>query len=218
MPLEFMSVQVGRKKIYGVIHWPKEVPAPLVIGSHGLFSSKESSKFILLGEGFSEEGIAFLRYDHQGCGESEGELVGDPLLRLKDLESIFEFAIAHPLVKKESIGLFGSSLGGFISILKGAKDPRVKAVVLLATPLSLKGLKGVRKVDAKEEMRKVKNVLIIHGTQDEIVPFSEAQTLFELAQEPKKLVPLPEADHRISNPEDRLKVVRLSLDWFKRFL
>jgi len=218
MPLEFMSVKVGRKKIYGVIHWPKEVPAPLVIGSHGLFSSKESSKFILLGERFSEEGIAFLRYDHQGCGESEGELVGDPRSRFKDLESIFEFVMAHPLAKKESVGLFGSSLGGFISILKGAKDPRVKALVLLATPLSLKGLKGAKALDIKEEIRKVKNTLIIHGTQDEVVPFSEAQRLFELAQEPKKFAPLPGADHRISAPEDRLKVVKLSLDWFKNFL
>ncbi len=218
MPIEFMKVRVGRKTIYGIIHWPKQVPAALVIGSHGLYSSKESGKFVLLGEKFSEEGIAFLRYDHQGCGESEGELVGDPLLRLKDLESIFEFAIAHPLVKKESIGLFGSSLGGFISVLKGAKDPRVKALVLLATPLSLKGLKGVRKVDLKEKIGKLKNTLIIHGTQDEVVPFHEAQRLFELAQEPKKFVPLPGADHRISDPEDRLKVVKLSLEWFKNFL
>jgi len=218
MPLEFMSVRVGRRRIYGVIHWPKEVPASLVIGSHGLFSSKESSKFILLGEKFSQEGIAFLRYDHQGCGESEGELTADPRSRLRDLESVFEFVMSHPLVKKESVGLFGSSLGGFISILKGAKDPRVKAVVLLATPLSLKGLKGRRETDVKEAIGKVKNPLIIHGTQDEVVPFSEAERLFELAQEPKRFVPLPGADHRISNPEDRLKVAQLSLEWFKNFL
>lgn len=229
MPIEFMSVLSDGIKLYGVIHWPKEVPSPLVIGSHGLLSSKDSEKFVLLGEMFSEEGIAFLRYDHRGCGESEGELRDTtPTSRLRDLEAVFDFAMGHPLVRKDRIGLLGSSLGGFISILKAASDPRIRAVVLWATPALLKGevdaplnpafFEDARRYDARQAIARVTHCLILHGTEDELVPFSDAEELYAHAREPKQLVLFPGGDHRFSDPQMRIRAARLSLDWFKRFL
>lgn len=229
MPLEFMRVVVDGQKVYGVIHWPKEVPAPLVIGSHGLFSSKESEKFVLLGELFSQGGIAFLRYDHRGCGESEGDIRKTTVSgRLEDLEAVFSFALEHPFVLKDRIGLLGSSLGGFISVIKASRDPRVKALCLWATPASLRGeveepldpafYEDARRWDAIEAIRRVKNCLILHGTADEVVPFEDAQRLYAAAQDPKELVAFEGGDHRFSDPESRLRAARLSLDWFRRLL
>jgi len=229
MPLEFMSVVVEGQKVYGVIHWPKRVPAPLVIGSHGLFSSKESDKFVLLGELFSEEGIAFLRYDHRGCGESEGDLRKTTVSgRIKDLEAVFDFCLGHPFLKEGRIGLLGSSLGGFISIFKGASDPRVKALALWATPASLRGeveepleegfYEDARRYDAVRAIRDLPRCLILHGTEDEVVPFRDAEELYRAAPEPKELVAFEGGDHRFSDPEMRLRAARLSLDWFKGFL
>lgn len=229
MPLEFMSIQVEGQKVYGVIHWPKKVPAPLVIGSHGLFSTKESDKFLLLGELFSEGGIAFLRYDHRGCGESEGDIRKTTVSgRLKDLEAVFEFCLGHPFLKEGRIGLLGSSLGGFISIFKGASDPRVKALVLWATPASLRGevegpleeafYEDVKRYDAIEAIRNLSCCLILHGTEDEVVPFGDAQRLYRAAREPKQLILLEGGDHRFSKPEIRLRAAKASLDWFRGFL
>src|SRR5690606_5580615 len=40
--------------------------------------------------------------------------------------------------------------------------------------------------------------LIIHGTADEVVPFTHAQELYRAAQAPKTLTPIRNADHRFS--------------------
>lgn len=230
MPLEFVSTSVDGLKLYGVIHFPRRVPAPLVIASHGLLSNKDSEKFVLLGELFSEEGIALLRYDHRGCGESEGDLQETtPTTRLRDLEAFFQFAICHPLVQADHIGLLGSSMGGFISIFKAASDPRIRALVLWATPARLRGvvddpaigdefIKDAQRYDAVKAISKVGHCLILHGTSDDLVPFSDAEELHQAAKEPKRLVAFPEVDHRFSDPEARLKAAQLSLEWFRDYL
>ena len=60
--------------------------------------------------------------------------------------------------------------------------------------------------------------LIIHGQRDELVPSSHAQVLYERANEPKALEILSGADHRLTNPEDRERAVRLTIAWFTRHL
>ena len=38
-------------------------------------------------------------------------------------------------------------------------------------------------------------VLILHGTQDQVIPFTHGQSLYETAHGPKTLVAIPGADH-----------------------
>ena len=44
-------------------------------------------------------------------------------------------------------------------------------------------------------------VLIIHGTDDGIVPYAQGQALFKLANEPKRFVSVKDGDHN-SLPDD----------------
>jgi fermentation-respiration switch protein FrsA (DUF1100 family) len=137
MAIEFIRTISEGKKIYGILHLPRNPSPPCVIASHGLFSSKESEKLVEIGELFSAQGIAVIRYDHQGCGESEGDLSATTTSsRIKDLEAVFELAANHPLLG-DRLGLLGSSMGGFISIFKASADFRVKALALWATPSHL---------------------------------------------------------------------------------
>ena len=41
--------------------------------------------------------------------------------------------------------------------------------------------------------------LLVHGTEDDVVPLEDSQTIFEQANEPKELVVLPGADHGFSD-------------------
>src|SRR4030042_4483259 len=139
------------KKIYGILHVPRNPRPSCVICSHGLFSSKDSEKFVQIGDTFSDQGIAVIRYDHQGCGESEGELSATAATSgLKDLKAIVDLAAHHPLLG-DRLGLLGSSMGGFISIFKASVDPRVKALMLWATPALLQGRKKV--IETEEGVR-----------------------------------------------------------------
>lgn len=235
MPIEFISAICEGKKIYGILHLPRIPRPPCVICSHGLFSSKESEKFIAIGEHFSANGIAVIRYDHLGCGESEGDLRDTTTTsRIAQLGAMIELAVRHPLLG-DRIGLLGSSMGGFISIFKGKEDRRVRALVLWATPAHLRGgreeieqqegtqlgdpfYEDVKKYDAATAIRGLRNCLILHGEKDELVPPQHAELLYSSASPPKHLEIFPAGDHRFRDPSCRQKAIEMSLAWFKRYL
>jgi dipeptidyl aminopeptidase/acylaminoacyl peptidase len=233
--IEFIRTISEGKKIYGILHLPRNPSPPCVIASHGLFSSKESEKFVEIGEFFSAQGIAVIRYDHQGCGESEGDLSATTASsRIKDLEAVFELAANHPLVGGDRLGLLGSSMGGFISIFKASADFRVKALALWATPSHLGDKRDVQdeenpplgeafyrdleRYDARQAIKAVRNSLILHGETDELVPLTQAEELYAAARAPKDLEVFPGGDHRFTNPQHRRQAIRMSLEWFQRYL
>jgi uncharacterized protein len=43
--------------------------------------------------------------------------------------------------------------------------------------------------------------LFVHGTNDDVVPFQDSRDLLAVANEPRRLVELPAADHVFSDPE-----------------
>jgi alpha-beta hydrolase superfamily lysophospholipase len=238
MAIEFIRTISEGKKIYGILHHPRNPSPPCVIASHGLFSSKESEKLVEIGELFSAQGIAVIRYDHQGCGESEGDLSATTTSsRIKDLEAVFELAANHPLLG-DRLGLLGSSMGGFISIFKASADFRVKALALWATPSHLGDKRGyqdtenhpsgdhlgeafyrdLEKYDARQAIKRVGNCLILHGEADELVPLSQARELYTAARTPKHLEVFPGGDHRFTNLRHRRQAIRMSLEWFQRYL
>ena len=100
----------------GTLHLPPSDKPPIVIGLHGLYSSQESPKQIALARACNALGLAYLRFDHRGCGRSQGEFekVTSLAARCRDLKSAIETVKAWPDTS-DQIGLFGSSMGGTVS-------------------------------------------------------------------------------------------------------
>src|SRR4030042_416088 len=142
MGLERVSFQSEGQRISGVFHLSDVWGRTCVIASHGLLSSKNSEKYIALGERLSQEGIAMLRFDFRGIGESEGSIENDTVSRrILDLGSAIDFVKSNPDLGNR-IGLLGSSLGGYISLIKASMDKEIRAVVIWATPFHLDNLKS----------------------------------------------------------------------------
>lgn len=220
----------------GVIHHPNmRGPFSWVMLSHGLLSHKESPKFIHLAEELANEGIAAVRFDYRGCGQSEG-LIEDTTIsdRLKDLKTVIRFAIERSDCTGR-IGLMGSSLGGYLSLLQASREPRIIATAVWATPSHLTDLEkekprenhprpgddfyqDLKKYDLFEEIDQIKNALVIHGDQDEIVPVRHAFEIHKRLQSPKEIHILPQGDHRLKRPEDRKQATEMTVAWLKRFL
>ena len=126
-----------------VAHLPQKLPCAAVVCCHGLMSSKESTKYIAVGESFSRAGLGVVRFDFSGCGESgvnpEGTLVGS---RMRDLESVLEYVLGQDWCDGR-IGLLGSSFGGYISLLEAdtQKFP-VSACACWSTPFDIGRLKA----------------------------------------------------------------------------
>jgi len=223
------------QKISGILHLPNSENPPCVIASHGLLSSKDSEKYIALGKAISNEGIAMLRFDFRGVGESEGSEKDNTISKkLLDLQSAIHF-IQSSLGHSTKIGLLGSSLGGFLSLIQASKDQEIKAVVTWATPLYLNDLRSKKQEEEYplppdeffEDLSKyrlllfvhrVSRCLVIHGEKDELVPMEQSIEIFRHLSLPKEIHIIGGADHRLTDQAHRRGAINLTVEWFKKYL
>ncbi len=213
------------------LHLPAVLPAPVVVCCHGLLSSKSGTKYLLLGERLSSAGMTVVRFDFAGCGESTTR-PGETLLdtRMRDLYSVLDFVAGQPWFDG-NLGIMGSSFGGFLALLAaGSEKFPVKSVVCWATPFDLTRAR----VDLRdiEELKKfyppgfelgepqnlgnlspVPGVLILHGQRDEVIPWRDAEDIFRLAGEPRRLVLMEKGDHRFLDQDLRDSAIDLTIEW-----
>jgi uncharacterized protein len=235
MVIQPFTLQSTYNLISGVLTLPgTEGGRACVILSHGLVSSKESSKYVALSEQLADAGIAATRFDYHGCGESGGDITGTTLtIRLENLSRIMDFLLNHPLLDVERIGILGSSFGGATAIVKAARDPRVRCTSFWATPSVLEEkedqsiadivfqkniYEDFRSYDILAEARRVSHALVIHGSADEVVPCGEGIEIFRNLREPKQCEIIEGADHVFSDPAHRERVITLALEWFRQHL
>jgi len=57
-----------------------------------------------------------------------------------------------------------------------------------------------------------RSLLLVHGDADEVVPLEHAYRLYQKAREPKELLVIPGAKHRLRLEEKAMAAV---LDWLK---
>jgi len=216
-----------------VLHLP-DAPTrvPAVVACHGLNVSKDSEKYLALGEAFPAVGIALARFDFRGCGESSGVEEDTTIAsRMEDLEAVLAFLGKHPRLDGR-FGLLGSSLGGFVALQAAAT--RALPVVTWNAPASLTELanddvrdnRGLGVPFAIEYMSGryalapagVSCHLVIHGDADDIVTLEHGVALHERAAEPCDFVIIPGGDHRLTDPTHRAQALDLSRTWFLRYL
>jgi dipeptidyl aminopeptidase/acylaminoacyl peptidase len=233
--VEKVSFSSHGQAVVGALHLPDAERPPCVIASHGLFSSKESEKYIVLGDRCARRGIALLRFDFRGFGESEGKVSETTVSgRLMDLDMAIRFVRSYPRIGSRT-GLMGSSLGGYISLIKAAGRKNIRAVVTWATPFTLVGLEERRGEgemaslgeeffhdlpahDLSAALGRVANCLVIHGERDELVPVEHAGMIYEQLNYPKKMEIIQGADHRLSHSQHRQKGIEMTLEWFEGYL
>jgi len=222
-------------KISGILHLPEKENPPCVVASHGLLSSKDSEKYIALGERLSKEGVAMLRFDFRGIGESEGTEEDNTVSKkVADLGEAINFVRSHPALANR-IGLLGSSLGGFLSLIKASMDKEIRALVIWATPLHMDDLKSkgrdedtplppeaffkdLPKHRLLPLLPKVSDCLVIHGEKDELVPVDQAWEIFHNLGAPKEIHIIEGADHRLTDPKHRQRAMDLTIEWFNEYL
>ncbi|OGR15456.1 MAG: damage-inducible protein CinA [Desulfobacterales bacterium RIFOXYA12_FULL_46_15] len=235
--IEFISEGFWLK---GVLHLPAIEKPPLVVGSHGLEGSKESAKQKVLARLLVENGMAFFRFDHRGCGQSQGDFVKDTSLEKRTMDYLS--AIQHILsLNKTSrdIALFGSSMGGATCINAWERlslmDIRLSGAILCSSPvrsrsvvniptkanenrpaLPLSFFKENLLFDILDKISDLSNVLIFHGDADKTVPVSNAHELFNRANEPKRLIIQKGGDHQMTSEKDQGEFEAEALAWYLR--
>jgi alpha-beta hydrolase superfamily lysophospholipase len=229
--LKNVSFKADGYTLKGCLHLPPDSPnrPPVVIGSHGLFSSGNSPKQLALAHQCNDLGIAFFRFDHRGCGDSQGEFPHVTSLesRSNDLNSAVK-TIIDLFGSDIRIGLFGSSMGGSVC-LNVAAHLKISALVTYAAPLRLdatiasEDLPGLDRpqtsrhrlcFDIRDRLAGINTILIVHGDADTVVPYADALVLYQAVGHPKHLIRQRGGDHLMSRRSHQKQFIRAAADWF----
>jgi len=144
---------------------------------------------------FHRLGYSTFIFDYRGYGQSEG--TPSESGTYLDVEAAWDYLVIQENIRPSQIIVFGRSLGGVIAAwLSSRREPR--ACILESAFTSAKDMAADLypffpgrllcrfHYDAEAAVRKIKRpLLIIHSTDDDIVPFSHGRRLFAAAHEPK---------------------------------
>lgn len=128
--------------LYGMFHFCQEGPHPCVVFCHGFTGTRIEAHriFVKCARAICEAGIAALRFDFRGSGESDGRFEDMTIPgEISDALAALRFAQAQPEVAPDRIGLLGLSLGGCVAACAAARHSDLKALCLWA-PVSDPGI------------------------------------------------------------------------------
>jgi alpha/beta superfamily hydrolase len=136
-----------------MLHVPQNNNAeiPIVCLFHGYTGNKIESHFIFvkLSRLLEKAGIASVRFDFGGSGESDGGFYDMTISKeLEDAKAILEYVKTLDFVDLERISIVGFSMGGVIgSILAGDCMDEIKSLCLWAPARNIKQIYLARDID-----------------------------------------------------------------------
>jgi len=156
---EYVTIKKKNSTLRGMIHIPDqgEAPYPGVILYHGFAGNRMEPSFIFVR--FSRllmaNGIASVRFDFRGSGESDGDFEEMTLSsEIEDAFAILDYFTGRPEIDRQRIFLLGLSMGGSIAGYaagskesKGSKSGKgagIKGLILWAAAGEMKVLARVR--------------------------------------------------------------------------
>jgi putative phosphoribosyl transferase len=119
-------------------------PWPCVLFVHGLGSSKDSPRNVVIAEGLRDHGIATLLFDLNGHGDSTTDPNGVNEGFVADVAAAWSWATSNPALAANRIGISGSSIGGVVALhaaREGLVHPAV--FVLRAPPIDASDVHGL---------------------------------------------------------------------------
>lgn len=97
-------------------------------------SSMEDGLVRQLAQDLGQAGMAALRFNFRGVGESQGQQT-DGRLEPLDIAGAVEFLLSQPEVDPQKICLIGHAFGAYMALAYAEHDPRVRTVVAISPPV-----------------------------------------------------------------------------------
>lgn len=133
---ERVSIDGAKGKLQAIIQKPELAQGqtcPMVMLCHGFSGRKDGPMFELIADSLMQHGIASIRFDFNGHGDSEGDFVDMTVPNeIEDATKVYEYV--RDLRYVDGIAIVGHSQGGVVaSIVAGkAEEGDFQAVVLMA--------------------------------------------------------------------------------------
>ncbi len=142
---EDVIYESGGVEVHATVTMPvnnEKVPYVIICHGHG-GSRSENGGLDAIARGLAEKGIASIRMDYPGCGDSKEQFRNNNLTNMiQYTEDAMKYMDNHYAVNKDSVGIFGYSMGGRISLeMLANKKYNFKAICLLAPAADTEDLK-----------------------------------------------------------------------------
>jgi len=211
----------------------------IVVLGHGVTGNKDRPFIVALADGLAAAGIPALRVSFSGNGASGGKFTESNISKeVDDLGWVLDALSGF------TVGYVGHSMGGAVGVLRASKDKRVKFLVSLAgmvhtkafaqrefgsvkpgegfmwddpnCPLSQTFMDDLAKINTVIALASQIQVpwLLVHGTEDDVVPIQDSRDIFARANEPKQLVEIKGASHVFAG-EYTTPMVEKVVKWYK---
>lgn len=144
-------------------------------------------------------------FDYRGYGRSEGSVSEEGTYI--DAQAALQYLRSRNDLDPKRIVLFGRSLGAAVAAELATREDCL-ALILESPFVSVREMARVAfpalpigpflriRYDIIEKVKKVNvPILILHGDQDEVVPFAQGKKVFEAAPEPKEFYAIRGAHH-----------------------
>jgi uncharacterized protein len=195
---------------------------------------------VALAEELARTGFHALRFSFSGNGASGGRFVDSNITKeIEDLGAVLDN------IPNSRIGYIGHSMGAAVGVLRAARDPRIKFLVSLAGMVNtkefaerefgaLKPGEGFMWDDTNcplsqtymDDLRTINTVLnegpkikvpwlLIHGSEDDVVPITDSREIFAKANQPKELHEIPGANHVFAGASTQPMVEKVK-SWIPR--
>jgi len=198
----------GGQKLSGRLHLPATSPIACAVFAHCFTCSKDSRASRYVASALAEKGIATLRFDFAGLGESEGEF--DSTTLAHDVDDIVAAAGALRERFPVPVLLVGHSLGGAAALAAAGRVAEAAGVATIGAPFEpqhAEEIGGIRKA-----------LIVFHSPQDEVVGIDNARMIYQAARHPKSFVSLDGADHLLGRRRDARYVAEVLAAWAGRYL
>ena len=202
----YVDIGTNGVKVAAIVYGPERGNPPsqelrrgkkAIIRCHGNAEDAKGTLWALAE--LAEAGYTVASVDYPGYGLSDGSPDEEGCYR--NVHRLYDWLVEKRGFKPEDIIIDGFSIGtgpatelaatrscgGLILEAPFLSAPRVVTRVRLLPVDPFPNLKRIGDVKCR--------VLMIHGTNDSIIPYSQGQALFNLANEPKRFVSVEDGDH-----------------------
>ena len=180
------------------LHLPNPRAKLTLLYSHG--NAEDLGQLAPWLEEYRAAGFSVLAFDYRGYGASTG---GPPSAAgaVRDMEAVYRHAVGTLGIQPASIVLFGRSVGSGPATELASRVPVGGLVIESGFVSAFRVLTHVTLLpfDKFPNLRLVPRVrcpvLVIHGTEDEVIPWSHGRRLYDAANEPKQALWIEGAHH-----------------------